>query len=94
MGIIRDWRMDGFFRFGEAGGGIFLTYSIDPIVVLPGSEGMGFFGVWKKQQNGVAKGFLWKLEGLGVLDNQAFVNRSTISQTIKGKTQLIHDAKT
>jgi hypothetical protein len=45
MGIIRDWRMDGFFRFGEAGGSIFLTYSIDPIVVLPGSEGMGFFGV-------------------------------------------------
>ena len=38
--------MDGFFRFGKAGGSICLTYSIDPIVVLPGSEGMGFFGVW------------------------------------------------
>lgn len=26
---------------------MFLTYSIDPIVVLPGGEGLGFFGFWE-----------------------------------------------
>ena len=44
--------MDGFFRSEKAGEGMFLTYSNDPIVVLPARERLGFFGVWENSRFG------------------------------------------